>query len=42
MDDTTFDDCLFQSVLFTDFFEKVEADKIKPGRPSMTCRRSTC
>jgi hypothetical protein len=33
MDDTTFDDCLFQSVLFTDFFEKIEAGKIERGRP---------
>ena len=28
-----FDDCLFQSVLFTEFFEKIEAGSIEPGQP---------
>ena len=32
MGDHGFDDCLFQSVLFTDFFEKIEAGTIEPGQ----------
>ena len=31
--DNTFDDCLFQSVLFTNFFEKVDNGELKPGQP---------
>ena len=31
--DLTFDACLFQSVLFTDFFAKIETGVIKPGQP---------
>jgi len=31
--ESAFDDCLFQSVLFTDFFKKVETGKLVPGQP---------
>lgn len=31
--DAAFDDCIFQSVLFTHFFEKLETGELKPGQP---------
>jgi hypothetical protein len=30
--DSTFDDCLFQSVLFTEFFDKIEKGEANPGQ----------